>query len=93
MYYTSPLFRTEIVNVLSGQMNGLYKKFLQHNPRFESSGGKVSLIAHSLGSVIAYDILTNWSPLELYDEFVNQQLVKIFILGLITLTFWANYLL
>lgn len=76
MYYTSPLYRTEIVNGLCSRMNDLHKKFLQHNPRFETSGGKVSLIAHSLGSVISYDILTCWSPVELYDQFVNEQLVK-----------------
>ncbi len=38
----------------------LYKKFCCRNPSFLERNGKVSIIAHSLGSVIAYDILTLW---------------------------------
>ena len=33
-------------------------------------------MAHSLGSVIAYDILTNWSPFLLYDQFVSNAIAE-----------------
>lgn len=38
------------------EMNRLYKTFLQRNPTFR---GQLSVIGHSLGSVILYDILSN----------------------------------
>jgi phospholipase DDHD1 len=68
MYYQSPLYRSEIINGVIRSMNNTYDIFTRNNPHFK---GKVSLVAHSLGSVIAYDVLTNWSPLLLYDQFVT----------------------
>lgn len=44
------------------ELNRLYTIFTQRNPYFTSSGGKVSVIAHSLGCVIVYDIVTGWRP-------------------------------
>lgn len=41
-------------------MNRLYTMFCSRNPCFLERHGKVSIVAHSLGSVIAYDILTLW---------------------------------
>uniref|UniRef100_A0AC34QMG2 DDHD domain-containing protein n=1 Tax=Panagrolaimus sp. JU765 TaxID=591449 RepID=A0AC34QMG2_9BILA len=68
MYYQSPLYRSEIINGVIKCMNSTYDLFMKNNPGFT---GKVSILAHSLGSVITYDILTNWSPLFLYDKFVT----------------------
>ncbi|VDL77023.1 unnamed protein product [Nippostrongylus brasiliensis] len=45
----------------------LYRK--ENNPTFS---GPVSIFAHSLGSVIIYDILLRWSPFLLYDKYVTQ---------------------
>lgn len=73
MYYQSPLYRTEIVNGVVKCLNNVYTTFLENNPTFT---GPVSIIGHSLGSVITYDILTNWSPFLLYDEFVNKEIVE-----------------
>ena len=42
-------------------MNSIYENFIQRNPDFEARGGKVSVISHSLGSVIFHDILINWN--------------------------------
>lgn len=55
-------------------MNNTYSIFKRNNPNFK---GNVSLVAHSLGSVIAYDVLTNWSPLLLYDQFVTTSIVSV----------------
>uniref|UniRef100_A0AC35TZQ4 DDHD domain-containing protein n=1 Tax=Rhabditophanes sp. KR3021 TaxID=114890 RepID=A0AC35TZQ4_9BILA len=73
MYYQSPLYRTEIVNGVIRQLNFVYKTFMDNNPSFK---GKVSIFAHSLGSVIAFDILTGWSPLKQYDSYVTISLEK-----------------
>ncbi|XP_034235405.1 phospholipase DDHD1-like [Thrips palmi] len=61
MYYTSPLYSREIQKGLTCELNRLYSTFTQRNPDFASRGGKVSIIAHSLGCVIVYDIITGWS--------------------------------
>ncbi|KAI5618895.1 phospholipase DDHD1 isoform X1 [Silurus asotus] len=63
MYYTSPLYRDEITKGLTQELNRLYSLFCSRNPEFEENGGKVSIISHSLGCVIAYDIMTGWDPM------------------------------
>uniref|UniRef100_A0A915M781 DDHD domain-containing protein n=1 Tax=Meloidogyne javanica TaxID=6303 RepID=A0A915M781_MELJA len=73
MYYHSPLYRSEIVNGVIKCLNNVYTSFLENNPDFS---GPVSVIGHSLGSVIAYDILTNWSPFLLYDQFVTNAIAE-----------------
>ncbi|KAM9355891.1 phospholipase DDHD1 [Pholidichthys leucotaenia] len=62
MYYNSPLYRDEITKGLIEELNKLYTLFCQRNPGFEERGGKVSIVSHSLGCVITYDIITGWDP-------------------------------
>lgn len=62
MYYTSPLYRDEITKGLTQELNRLYSLFCSRNPEFERNGGKVSIISHSLGCVITFDIMTGWDP-------------------------------
>ncbi|MFH4979635.1 hypothetical protein AB6A40_006344 [Gnathostoma spinigerum] len=69
MYYQSPLYRNEIMRGLVRSLNNVYTKFTERNPEFN---GPISLYAHSLGSVMCYDILTSWSPLVLYDKYVSE---------------------
>ncbi|EYC13962.1 hypothetical protein Y032_0042g628 [Ancylostoma ceylanicum] len=68
MYYQSPLYRKEIVGGVVRQLNRIYSLFTENNPSFS---GPVSIFAHSLGSVITYDILLHWSPFLLYDKYVT----------------------
>ncbi|KAK0393926.1 hypothetical protein QR680_000473 [Steinernema hermaphroditum] len=68
MYYLSPLYRKEIVTGVVRALNNAYRLFIENNPDFD---GQITVYAHSLGSVICYDILTSWSPLLLYDEYVS----------------------
>ncbi|KAK6030493.1 DDHD domain protein [Ostertagia ostertagi] len=68
MYYQSPLYRREIVGGVVRQLNRIYTLFTENNPNFS---GPVSIFAHSLGSVIIYDILLRWSPFQLYDKYVT----------------------
>lgn len=50
------------------ELNRLYTLFCSRNPEFEEKGGKVSIVSHSLGCVITYDIMTGWNPVRLYEQ-------------------------
>ncbi|XP_023698937.2 phospholipase DDHD1b [Paramormyrops kingsleyae] len=65
MYYTSPLYRDEITKGLTQELNRLYTLFCSRNPEFEEKG-KVSIVSHSLGCVITFDIMTGWDPMRFY---------------------------
>ncbi|KAI2654748.1 Phospholipase DDHD1 [Labeo rohita] len=52
----------KITKGLTQELNRLYCLFCSRNPEFESRGGKVSIISHSLGCVITFDIMTGWDP-------------------------------
>ncbi|KAM4690799.1 phospholipase DDHD1 [Rhinophrynus dorsalis] len=73
MYYTSPLYRDELVKGLQQELNRLYSLFCSRNPEFEEKGGKVSIVSHSLGCVITYDIMTGWNPGQLYEQLEQQE--------------------
>ncbi|KAG8449203.1 hypothetical protein GDO86_016029 [Hymenochirus boettgeri] len=73
MYYTSPLYRDELVKGLQQELNRLYNLFCSRNPQFEEKGGKVSIVSHSLGCVITYDIMTGWNPVQLYEQLEQQE--------------------
>ena len=54
LLYYQPSYREKIVRTVSREMNRVYALFKQNNPSFD---GKVSILGHSLGSAIAFDIL------------------------------------
>ena len=58
LMYLTPTFCSEVLECVTEQINELYTKFQQCHPDFVDSGGKASLIGHSLGSVICWDLLT-----------------------------------
>ncbi|XP_016843553.1 phospholipase DDHD1 isoform X2 [Nasonia vitripennis] len=61
LYYTSPLYGGEVRAGLQKELNRLYEKFTSRHPGWK---GKVSVLAHSLGCVIVYDIVTGWVGFE-----------------------------
>ncbi|VDK78447.1 unnamed protein product [Onchocerca ochengi] len=71
MYYQSPLYRNEIMEGLIRSLNNVYSLFIENYPDFD---GSISIYAHSLGSVMCYDLLTCWSPLVLYDKYVAEMI-------------------
>uniref|UniRef100_H9GBN5 DDHD domain containing 1 n=1 Tax=Anolis carolinensis TaxID=28377 RepID=H9GBN5_ANOCA len=73
MYYTSPLYRDELVKGLQQELNRLYSLFCSRNPEFTEKGGKVSIVSHSLGCVITYDIMTGWNPVRLYEQLLEKE--------------------
>lgn len=52
----------QITKGLTQELNRLYTLFCCRNPEFEEREGKVSIVSHSLGCVITYDIMTGWDP-------------------------------
>lgn len=61
LYYTSPLYGGEVRAGLQKELNRLYFMFASRHPGWK---GKVSILAHSLGCVIVYDIVTGWLGLD-----------------------------
>ncbi|XP_039302029.1 phospholipase DDHD1 isoform X2 [Solenopsis invicta] len=57
LYYTSPLYGAEVRAGLQKELNSLYFMFASRHPGWQ---GKISILAHSLGCVIVYDIVTGW---------------------------------
>lgn len=57
LYYTSPLYGAEVRAGLQKELNRLYLMYASRHPGWQ---GKVSILAHSLGCVIVYDIVTGW---------------------------------
>ncbi|KAK3044905.1 hypothetical protein LTS18_015089, partial [Coniosporium uncinatum] len=54
LLYQSPAYKGHITRVVLGECNRIYSLFKERNPAFN---GKISLIGHSLGSAIMFDIL------------------------------------
>ncbi|KAI7864599.1 DDHD domain-containing protein [Spinellus fusiger] len=55
--YMTHKYRDQMTRAISKQANRIYAAFLQRNPTFEKKG-KVTIIGHSLGSLLAFDILS-----------------------------------
>lgn len=64
-YYLSH-HKTKMIEAVTKEANRVYRLWCQNNPWFEEIG-RVHLIAHSLGSVMALDILSN-QPTKLPDQ-------------------------
>lgn len=58
LLYLTPAFCQKVLETVTDQINDLYRCFQKVHPEFAKSGGECSLIGHSLGSVIVWDILS-----------------------------------
>ncbi|GAB7346619.1 hypothetical protein MBLNU459_g1757t1 [Dothideomycetes sp. NU459] len=54
LLYQSPAYKNHISRIVLEECNRMYKLFRERNPSFK---GKVSMVGHSLGSAIMFDIL------------------------------------
>lgn len=70
---SSPAVLKQLVKGLQQELNRLYTLFCSRNPEFEEKGGKVSIVSHSLGCVITYDIMTGWNPVRLYEQLLQKE--------------------
>ncbi|XP_043968481.1 phospholipase DDHD2 isoform X1 [Gambusia affinis] len=55
-FYNSPTYCQTIVDTVASEVNRLHALFKQRHPEFN---GEVSVVGHSLGSLILFDLLTN----------------------------------
>ncbi|RKP20956.1 hypothetical protein ROZALSC1DRAFT_27608, partial [Rozella allomycis CSF55] len=55
IYYSSPVYQKVILEIVSKQLNGVYECFSR---QFPCSKENVHIFAHSLGSIISYDLCT-----------------------------------
>lgn len=56
LLYYEPLYKQQILQSVATQCNLTYEKYISHHPDFK---GKISLVGHSLGSAIFFDILSS----------------------------------
>ena len=58
LFYTSPIYCQRILDTVVSEINRIYTLFSSRNENFK---GKISIIGHSLGSLITFDLLANQS--------------------------------
>jgi hypothetical protein len=58
MLYLTPEFEQKILKIVVEKINLIYMQYCELNPNFVKNGGKCSIVGHSLGTVIVYDILS-----------------------------------
>jgi phospholipase DDHD1 len=58
LLYLTPNYCYDVLISVTEQINTVYGIFTKTFPDFESNGGKASLVGHSLGSVICWDLLS-----------------------------------
>ena len=58
LMYLTPEYCGAILECVTNQIVEMYSTFQRINPTFVQDGGKMSLMGHSLGSVIVWDILS-----------------------------------
>jgi len=56
--YLTPSFTQEVLETVTKEIAKGFERFNKIHPNFAPAGGKTSLIGHSLGSVIAWDLLS-----------------------------------
>uniref|UniRef100_A0A3Q3M643 DDHD domain containing 2 n=1 Tax=Mastacembelus armatus TaxID=205130 RepID=A0A3Q3M643_9TELE len=76
-FYNSPTYCQTIVDTVSSEINRLHVLFKQRHPKFN---GAVSVVGHSLGSLILFDLLTNQrtgSENRIYCDTLEQTLTRL----------------
>ncbi|KAF9362296.1 hypothetical protein BGX34_006436 [Mortierella sp. NVP85] len=81
LLYMTPNYKRKMMEVVTAELNRVYRKFIHHNPDFLQRGGKVSILGHSLGSLLALDILnhqpfnpTHYRPIPsspVYEKYIS----------------------
>eukprot|EP00094_Tigriopus_californicus_P012726 TCALIF_12302-PA protein Name:"Similar to SEC23IP SEC23-interacting protein (Homo sapiens)" AED:0.13 eAED:0.13 QI:0/0.5/0.33/0.66/1/1/3/249/1076 len=56
LFYTSPIYCQTIINTVVCEINRMYTLFMKRNPHFT---GTASVMGHSLGSLILFDVLSH----------------------------------
>ncbi|KAI9247727.1 DDHD domain-containing protein [Sporodiniella umbellata] len=59
--YMTPRYREQMTQIITREINRIYRLFIQRNPEFIEIG-KISIFGHSLGSLLAFDMLALQPP-------------------------------
>ncbi|CAJ0750773.1 23205_t:CDS:2 [Entrophospora sp. SA101] len=57
------IYREMMLRTVTKEVNRVYNLFIKYNPSFLENNGKVSFCGHSLGSILAFDVLCHQPPL------------------------------
>ncbi|CEG68513.1 hypothetical protein RMATCC62417_04761 [Rhizopus microsporus] len=57
LYFTNK-YHDQMIHSVTKEINRVYKLFIERNPSFLKNKGQVSILGHSLGSLLAFDILS-----------------------------------
>src|SRR4051812_5200637 len=63
LLYMTPRYREIMLKTVTREVNRVYNLFIDRNPSFLENNGKVSFCGHSLGSILAFDVLCHQPPL------------------------------
>nr|CAG8435514.1 14292_t:CDS:2 [Entrophospora candida] len=63
LLYMTPRYREMMLRTVTKEVNRVYNLFIKYNPSFLENNGKVSFCGHSLGSILAFDVLCHQPPL------------------------------
>ncbi|KAI9499448.1 DDHD domain-containing protein [Zychaea mexicana] len=70
--YLTPKYREQMTITLCKLVNRIYLRFVSRHPDFLERNGQVSIVGHSLGALIAFDMLSmqpaNTSPADLKNQ-------------------------
>ncbi|EMG50897.1 hypothetical protein G210_0035 [Candida maltosa Xu316] len=82
LLFYQPRYLTQIISAVTSELNRVYKLYKERNPNFN---GKVHILGHSLGSAIAFDILSGQSnssrgPLDVEKD-LEFNVENLFLLG------------
>ncbi|KAI8370045.1 DDHD domain-containing protein [Choanephora cucurbitarum] len=58
LYLTSK-YHDLMIQIVTKEVNRVYQLFVERNPSFMKNNGQVTILAHSLGASLAFDILTS----------------------------------
>ncbi|KAI9305263.1 DDHD domain-containing protein [Cunninghamella echinulata] len=69
--YMTQKYREQMTIVITNEINRVYNLFIQRHPEFLKNNGKVSILGHSLGSLLAFDILSTQPMTPLQESFAK----------------------
>ncbi|OZJ06976.1 hypothetical protein BZG36_00059 [Bifiguratus adelaidae] len=57
--YMTPKYHDQMMRIVAKEINCVYRLFLDRNPTFVQQGGQCHIFGHSLGSVLAFDVVSS----------------------------------
>ncbi|KAI8093670.1 DDHD domain-containing protein [Halteromyces radiatus] len=71
--YMTQKYRDQMTAIITNEINRVYRLFLERNPDFIKNNGKVSILGHSLGSLLAFDILSTQPMTPMEEKFTKSK--------------------